>query len=237
MIATKKKFSEQFKLNSSDEFNNTNSRQRFFEPRSIIKRQGDQTDSVFFLESGFLALSKTGANGRRQIINFVFPGEYCGMTKRDYFACDIECLSFTSLRIISKDNFENTLNNNSALMREIHDQQVYWNDGLEELIYLLGARSTEEKIASFLIFLNIRQHRYLQDPLYKEIPLSRADIGDFLGMRVETVSRTLSKFRKLKAIKSFENNRIKILDFNVLTKIAELEDSWEYWDQRRTHHS
>ena len=45
------------------------------------------------------------------------------------------------------------------------------------------------------------------------------------------------KFRKLKAIKSFDNNRIKILDYAVLTKIAELEDSWEYWDQRRTHHS
>ena len=237
MKATNKKFSEQFKLNSSDEFTAANSRQRFFEPRSMIKRQGDQTDSVFFLESGFLALSKTAANGRRQIINFVFPGEYCGMTKRDYFACDIECLSFTSLRIISKDIFENTLNNNSALMREIYDQQIYWNDGLEELIFLLGARSTEEKIASFLIFLNIRQYRYLQDPLYKEIPLSRADIGDFLGMRVETVSRTLSKFRKLKAIKSFDNNRIKILDYAALTKIAELEDSWKYWDQKHTHHS
>mgnify|MGYP001169472109 CR=1 FL=1 len=237
MKATNKKFSEQFKLNSSDEFTAANSRQRFFEPRSMIKRQGDQTDSVFFLESGFLALSKTAANGRRQIINFLFPGEYCGITKRDYFMCDIECLSFTSLRIISKDNFENTLNNNSALMREIHDQQIYWNDGLEELIFLLGARSTEEKIASFLIFLNIRQYRYLQDPLYKEIPLSRADIGDFLGMRVETVSRTLSKFRKLKAIKSFDNNRIKILDYAALTKIAELEDSWKYWDQKHTHHS
>jgi CRP-like cAMP-binding protein len=122
-------------------------------------------------------------------------------------------------------------------MREIYDQQIYWNDGLEELIFLLGARSTEEKIASFLIFLNIRQYRYLQDPLYKEIPLSRADIGDFLGMRVETVSRTLSKFRKLKAIKSFDNNRIKILDYAALTKIAELEDSWKYWDQKHTHHS
>ena len=158
-------------------------------------------------------------------------------TKRDYFACDIECLSFTSLRIINKDNFENSLNNNLALMREIHDQHVYWNDGLEELIYLLGARSTEERLASFLIFLNIRQYRYLQDPLYKEIPLSRTDIGNYLGMRVETVSRTLSKFRKLKAIKSFENNRIKILDFTTLSKIAELEDSWKYWDQRHTHRS
>ncbi len=237
MLATKKKFSEQFKLDSSHEFNNTNSRQRFFEPRSLIKRQGDLTDSVYFLESGFLALSKTASNGRRQIINFIFPGEYCGITKRDHFPFDIECLSFASLRIISKDHFENTLHSNSTLMKKIYEQQVYWNDGLEELIFLLGAKSTEEKIASFLIFLNIRQYRYLQDPLYKEIPLSRTDIGDFLGMRVETVSRTLTKLRKLNAIKFYGNNRIKILDFSLLVKIAELEDPWNHWDQRCTHQS
>ena len=66
------------------------------------------------------------------------------------------------------------------------------------------------------------------NPKYKEIPLSRSDIGDFLGMRVETVSRTLSKLKELKVIESYDNNRIKILDFGELCQIAEMDNHCPY---------
>ncbi|SVD44113.1 uncharacterized protein METZ01_LOCUS396967, partial [marine metagenome] len=71
---------------------------------------------------------------------------------------------------------------------------------------------------------------YLGDPEYKEIPLTRADIADFLGLTIETVSRTITKFKELKLIKTVDQGRVKILDAHRLAEIADLEVAWDRWE-------
>ena len=237
MLANNKNYSDQFLLNPSPELSDIKYKRHIFEPHVFIKQEGDVADSIFFVESGFLIMSKTTCDGRRQIINFVFPGEYCGISKRKKYIYDIECLSFSSLRIMSRHDFESSVGSNIRMIKEIYDQMIIWSDGMDELIFLLGTKTAEAKTASFLLFLHIRQQRYFTDPSYREIPLSRTDIGDFLGLRVETVSRTLSKFKKSNLIEIIENNRIKILNFKPLVKIADIENRWKQWDQKHTHHS
>ena len=76
-----------------DPFPPMRSKQKLFEPGAIIRRVGEPVDTIYYLESGFLTLSKTLNNGKRQVINFVFPGEYCGITNQKYYPFDIETVS------------------------------------------------------------------------------------------------------------------------------------------------
>jgi len=219
---------EYYRHEPDEAFTESRSVTNLYEPNTLIRREGDPSEFVFFVESGFLAISKTTSSGKRQIMNFVFPGEYCCITLRESYSYDIESLSFSSIRSIDKDEFNSVLDRSPNTMKQIHEQMVMWMDGLDELIFLLGTKSSTTRTASFLIYLHIRQMRYLINPKYKEIPLSRSDIGDFLGMRVETVSRTLSKLKELKVIESYDNNRIKILDFGELCQLAEMDNHCPY---------
>ena len=222
---------EYYRREPNEAFTELRSVTNLYEPKAFIRQEGDPSEFIFFVESGFLAISKTSSAGRRQILNFVFPGEYCCITRRERYSYDIESLSFSSVQSIDRDDFNSVIARNPSSMRLIHEQMVLWMDGLDELIFLLGAKKSATKTASFLIYLHIRQMRYLSDPMYKEIPLSRTDIGDFLGMRVETVSRTISKLKEMKVIESYENNRIKILDFPKLCELADMNHHCSYQDK------
>ena len=228
MKAIRNNQSEHYRREPNEAFSQSRSVTNLYEPHTLIRQEGDPSDSIFFVESGFLTLSKTSSSGRRQILNFIFPGEYCCLTRREIYTYDIESLSFSSIRSIDKDEFNSVLDRSPNTMKQIHEQMVMWMDGLDELIFLLGTKSSATRTASFLIYLHIRQMRYLINPKYNEIPLSRSDIGDFLGMRVETVSRTLSKLKELKVIESYDNNRIKILDFGELCQLAEMDNHCPY---------
>ena len=236
MHALRKKDNEQYRQYPSPVFSNLKTHTSLYEPNTFVKQEGEIANSVFFIESGFLALSRNTSNGKRQIINFIFPGEYCGITHRKKYSFDIECLSFCSLTSINKEDFDLTLSENKTTMKEIYDQMVLWQDGLDELVFLLGTKSSFARTASFLIYLHIRQLRYLTEPLYKEIPLSRTDIGDFLGMRVETVSRTLTKLKEMNVIEYEENNRIKILNFKKLSEIAEMHSLTDRWEDESSNY-
>ena len=114
---------------------------------------GEPVDMIYYLESGFLTLSKTSNSGKRQVINFIFPGEYCGITNQKYYPFDIETVSFASIKLISLDDFVAERKTNIDLQERIIKQLVYWSDGLEELIFLLGAYSPVFKFIASNIFL------------------------------------------------------------------------------------
>jgi len=222
---------EYYRHEPDEAFTESRSVTNLYEPNTLIRREGDPSEFVFFVESGFLAISKTTSSGKRQIMNFVFPGEYCCITLRESYSYDIESLSFSSVRSIERNDFNSAITHNPNALRLIYEQMVLFMDGSAELIFLMGTQKSVTKIASFLLYLHIRQMRYLSDPMYKEIPLSRSDIGDFLGMRVETVSRTISKLREMKVIESYDNNRIRILDFPKICELAEMNHHCSYQDK------
>jgi CRP/FNR family transcriptional regulator len=78
-----------------------------------------------------------------------------------------------------------------------------------------------ERVAGFLLALSRRNERNGQDPACVELPMTRTDIGDFLGLTIETVSRTLSKLKSLRLIGLPESHRIELLDIERLESLAE----------------
>jgi CRP/FNR family transcriptional regulator len=87
-----------------------------------------------------------------------------------------------------------------------------------------GQRSAIERVAGFLLAFSRRNERNGQDPTTFELPMTRADIGDFLGLTIETVSRTLSKLKLVGLIELPKSNHVNLLDIEELESLAAGEE-------------
>jgi CRP/FNR family transcriptional regulator len=87
-----------------------------------------------------------------------------------------------------------------------------------------GQRSATERVVSFLMAFSRRSERNGQDPCDFELPMTRADIGDFLGLTIETVSRTFTKLKTLGLIELPQSNRVQLVDLDQLESLAAGED-------------
>src|SRR6185369_9153769 len=93
-----------------------------------------------------------------------------------------------------------------------------------DLMLTTGQRSAIERVVSFLLAFSRRSARNGQDPCDFELPMTRADIGDFLGLTIETVSRTFTKLKTLGLIELPHSNRVKLMDMDELESLADGED-------------
>jgi CRP/FNR family transcriptional regulator len=97
----------------------------------------------------------------------------------------------------------------------------------QDQMLLLGRKSAMEKIASFLLRLSERNDERDEDPLRLFVPMTRNDIGDYLGLTTETVSRTITRLDKMGVIARPDQSDIVIRDFDLLIDLADEEsDSW-----------
>jgi CRP/FNR family transcriptional regulator len=93
-----------------------------------------------------------------------------------------------------------------------------------DLMLTTGQRSAAERVVSFLLALSRRTERNGQSASEFELPMTRSDIGDFLGLSIETVSRTFTKLKTLGLIELPQSNRVKLVDIDELKSLADGED-------------
>jgi CRP/FNR family transcriptional regulator len=77
-----------------------------------------------------------------------------------------------------------------------------------------------ERVASFLLALSRRNQRNGGDPAFFELPMTRTDIGDFLGLTIETVSRTFTKLKSMRLLELPHSNEVQLLDIAELARMA-----------------
>jgi CRP/FNR family transcriptional regulator len=94
-----------------------------------------------------------------------------------------------------------------------------------DLMLTTGQRSAVERVVSFLLAFSRRSEREGKDPLEFELPMTRADIGDFLGLTLETVSRTFGKLRALGLIDLPRSSQVRIIDLEGLDNLADGEEA------------
>jgi CRP/FNR family transcriptional regulator, anaerobic regulatory protein len=90
-----------------------------------------------------------------------------------------------------------------------------------DLMLITSQRSAVERVAGFLLALSRRNERNGLDPANIELPMTRADIGDFLSLTIETVSRTFTKLKALGVIELPQSSRVKLVDIEELEDLAE----------------
>ena len=93
-----------------------------------------------------------------------------------------------------------------------------------DLMFTTGQRSATERVVSFLLAFSGRNERKGQDPTTFELPMTRADIGDFLGLTIETVSRTFTKLKIMGLIELPHSSQVKLIDIDALKSLADGND-------------
>jgi CRP/FNR family transcriptional regulator len=157
--------------------------------------EGDPASHVYRVEAGHIVIFRTMADGRRQVIGFAYPGDILGLGALDEHASHaqathatiVRCLSVTVLAELAAHNPGVGLRLYEAVSRELMASR--------ELLFSVSQCTALERLASFLVALSRRNEQRGGDPNEIVLPMTRSDIADFLGLTIETVSRTFTRLR------------------------------------------
>lgn len=167
-----------------------------FEPKETLFLENDLSDAAYTVTRGAIRLYRIFLDGRRQVIGFLLPGDFISIdaSGRHPFAAD--AIASVSLCRYPKKEFAVLLDKKPHLLKQLYLTAAHELIDARDHMMALGQRSAQEKIAWFLIHLRNRWSR--SQPLSDEValPMSRQDIADYLGLTIETVSRTLSKLAR-----------------------------------------
>lgn len=187
-----------------------------------LYRESDDFQSVFAVRAGTVKAYRTTDDGREQVTGFYFPGEILGMDgiSNNSHASSAKALETASVCEIPFSSLEKL----SAIMPHLqrHFFQLMSREITEDqqLITLLSKSSADERVAALLLSVSARNARRQLSAIQFRLSMSRVDIGNYLGLTVETVSRVFSRLQKLNIL-DVENKEIAILDIEALRKIAD----------------
>ncbi len=163
----------------------------------FIYHEGDNFKGVLAIKSGSAKLVACDPHGNEHILNILLPGELLGFDglSRDLHQCSAIALETTSFCILPASNMEELFRNVPGLTRELfrHTGEKV-NIDKDQLV--LSKRPAEERLAYFLISLGERLKRRGFSSSSFTLSLTRQEIGNHLGLALETVSRLLKKFQQ-----------------------------------------
>jgi CRP/FNR family transcriptional regulator len=197
---------------------------RRVEAKELLFVEGDPTTHVFRVETGAIALYKVLADGRRQIVGFAYPGDLIGLGALGEHVMNAQAIKPTRLRSLPMAALYRSAAQDPALGLKLYEALARELAATRDLMLTTGQRSATERVVSFLLAFSRRSARNGQDPADFELPMTRADIGDFLGLTIETVSRTFTKLRTLGLIELPQSNRVRLVDIDQLESLAAGEE-------------
>jgi CRP/FNR family transcriptional regulator len=158
--------------------------------------QEEMTTSFYNLLEGVMRLYKLLPDGRRQIIGFARPGDFLGLSASVRHNYSADAIGPVALCQFSKSAFARFSEDRPDLLRRINELAVRELSQAQDHMVLLGRRSAEEKVATFLIGWRDRLVQVTGSYPTVSLPMSRQDIADYLGLTIETVSRTFTKLER-----------------------------------------
>lgn len=196
---------------------------RTLEPGQHLFHQGDNDNNIYKIESGLVRLYRILNDGRRQIISFRFAGDILGFAAGTERRCGAEAVTPVRVRSLDQNSAYRRLRDEPALTPQLVSLLSQELENARGQIAVLNRRSAIEKLAAFILELHRRQGEYGT----VDIPLSRMDIADFLGLTIETVSRNLTKLRSKHIIELPRIHSLVIVDLDRLEALAAGEcESW-----------
>jgi CRP/FNR family transcriptional regulator len=166
------------------------------EPGATVFAQATMATSFFSVLEGVLRLYKLLPDGRRQIIGFALPGDFVGLAGSPQYEFSADAIGAVLLCQFSRASFARFTENRPRLLRRINELAGRELTRAQEHMVLLGRRSAEEKVASFLIGWRDRLAEIERAGEVLPLPMGRLDIADYLGLTIETVSRTFTKLER-----------------------------------------
>lgn len=186
-------------------------------------RQGDAFESVYAVRSGSLKNYIMTNDGEEQITNFHLPSELVGLDGIDCAAYPIsaKALETTTVCEIPYSRLQELSNQLPDLRRQIFSCMSKELREDKQMMLLLSKKNAEQRVATFLANLSARFKRRGYSPYTFRLPMSRNEIGNYLGLAVETVSRVFTRFQSMEMI-AVNGKEIHITKKQQLLEVADL---------------
>jgi CRP/FNR family transcriptional regulator len=197
---------------------------RNFVPGQEIVAAGEETGFLGSVVEGVVALSKTMPDGRRQTVGLMFPSDFVGRAMRPVATYDAVAVTPVRLCLFARSRFERLLRETPALEKRLLEMTLDELDAARDWMVLLGRKTAQEKIASFLVILARRaaalENARPRDGLSFDLPLTREAVADYLGLTIETVSRQITALRKAGLIELTETRHVRVPNYLALLDAA-----------------
>ncbi|HEY5603928.1 MAG TPA: fumarate/nitrate reduction transcriptional regulator Fnr [Gammaproteobacteria bacterium] len=178
------------------------------QPRPLQKGQrlylpGDKFHYLFIVRSGTLKTYTTTSSGQQQIIGFHLPGELVGLdgVSDGAYSSTAETMEMTSVCELPFTKLENVMGQVKILQHQVHRLMSKELLTDQQLLLQMGKMNAEQRVAAFLLNIACRFHQRGFSASEFHLPMTRSDIGNYLGLAVETVSRQFSHFQELNVVK------------------------------------
>ena len=194
-----------------------------FSNNQMIFSEGDEAKAFYKVIAGRVRLYKMQMNGRRQIIDFMIPGDIFGVEFEGKYSVTAEAIGRTSLDCSPRRRLERLCGEDgnirdqvmSLLYRNLISTQIH--------MLMLGRETANERLVAFLVSLAKRFKINQGDVL--ELGMPRQDIADYVGLALETVCRELARLQREGLIEILDRRRIAIIDFVALQDYVEGRDA------------
>jgi CRP/FNR family transcriptional regulator, nitrogen fixation regulation protein len=185
-----------------------------FDRNAEIFGEGEPADYVYKVLSGSVRTYRVLTDGRRQISAFHLPGEVFGLESGEEHSCSAEAISQSSVLVVKRSTVL------AAAEREGDVARQLWGITARELgraqnHSMLLIKSAQERVASFLL----EMARRFSGGSAVELPMTRQDIADYLGLTIETVSRTLTQLQGTATIELPASRRVVLRNRSALTRL------------------
>lgn len=187
----------------------------------MLYRFGDPLRALYAVRRGTIKTTGLMEDGRAQVTGFHLPGELLGIDaiSTDTHPCSAEALEATEVCEIPYRAIEELSHKVSGLQHQLFRIMSREIADDEELLMLLGRMSAEERLASCLLSFSRRYTRLGGDPTEFRLSMSRQDLGDYLGLALETVSRLFTRFQEDGLIEA-HGRQVRLLDLDRLRVIG-----------------
>ena len=178
------------------------------EPGMELVGDSEKVDSYSNILSGVVKLTKMLSDGRQQIVGLQFAPDFLGRPFRSESSINAEAATEVHTCTFPKGVIDRMIRESPGLEHRLLQQALKELDDAREWMVTLGRKTAAEKVASFLLLIarNIDPSAVDHKEATFDLPLTRADIADFLGLTIETVSRQLTRLRA-EGVIAIENNR------------------------------
>lgn len=187
----------------------------------VLFQNGEAFSNLYAIRTGFFKTCVSSEDGRDQVTGFQMAGEIIGLDGivNDRHTCDAVALEDAEVCVMPFSRIEDLSREVTSLQRHVHkimSREIVRENGV---LMLLGSMRAEERLATFLLNLVQRLHArgFSQSELV--LRMTREEIGSYLGLKLETVSRTFSKFSE-DGIIEVKQRHVRILDTAALKDIV-----------------
>lgn len=193
---------------------------RKLDANETLVEEGEKKQRVFSLTSGMLRIYTSLPDGRRQISGFLFPGDYLGLADDETYSQSAEAVVPSVLCAFSAKEMEDLMERFPRLKEKLHQMTRAALRTARDNQLVLGRLAPVEKLASFLLVLSTRAEKRGEPPNPVRLAMNRTDIADYLGLTIETVSRSFTKLKTQGLIRLPDANTVEILSRRALASVA-----------------